>query len=173
MDYLLVFLDVHDCFPSQMILVYNCLSPTLCTSSMIAFACEWKVVTCSWFGFNAIIVLDTHLFELTFESAILPFSKTINWGCGWRANQVLWNKSWMDVSDLFVASTISNQPVAGSIIVSASKAHRVCFGWLAGILIVNGPTRSTQTMTQESKVRFCYFGWEQPIFLTLLLCHLT
>jgi hypothetical protein len=39
----------------------------------------------------------------------------------------------MDVADLFVASTISNQAVAGSIIVSAS---RECV--LAGVLIVNG-----------------------------------
>jgi hypothetical protein len=40
----------------------------------------------------------------------------------------------MDVADLFVASTISNQPVAGSIIVSASKEYV-----LAGVLIVNRP----------------------------------
>jgi hypothetical protein len=53
----------------------------------------------------------------------------------------------MDVADLFVASTISNQPVliAGSIIVSAS---RECV--LAGVRIVNEPTRSTQAMTQGS-----------------------
>jgi hypothetical protein len=38
-----------------------------------------------------------------------------------------------DVADLFVALTISNQPVAGSIIVIAS---RDCV--LAGVLIVNG-----------------------------------
>jgi hypothetical protein len=39
----------------------------------------------------------------------------------------------MDYADLFVASTISNQPVAGSIIVSANKD---CI--LAGVLIVHG-----------------------------------
>jgi hypothetical protein len=39
----------------------------------------------------------------------------------------------MDVADLLLASTISNQPVAGSIIVSA---RRECV--LAGVLIVNG-----------------------------------
>jgi hypothetical protein len=39
----------------------------------------------------------------------------------------------MDVADLFVALTISNQPMAGSIIVSAS---RECV--LAGVFIVNG-----------------------------------
>jgi hypothetical protein len=38
----------------------------------------------------------------------------------------------MDVADLFVTSTISNQPVAGSIIVSAS---RECV--LAGVFILN------------------------------------
>jgi hypothetical protein len=34
---------------------------------MIAFACGWCVVTCSWFGFHDIIV--THLLELKFELA--------------------------------------------------------------------------------------------------------
>jgi hypothetical protein len=48
---------------------------TLYTCSMIAFACEWKIVTCSWFGFNTIIVLDTHLLEFTFESAHTPIVK--------------------------------------------------------------------------------------------------
>jgi hypothetical protein len=38
----------------------------------------------------------------------------------------------MDVADLFVALKISNQPVAGSIIMSA---RRECV--LAGVLIVN------------------------------------
>jgi hypothetical protein len=38
----------------------------------------------------------------------------------------------MDIADLFVASTISNQIVAGSIIVSA---RRECV--FAGVLIVN------------------------------------
>jgi hypothetical protein len=45
----------------------------LCTRSMIAFACVVLVVTCSWFGFNAIIV--THLFELTFE---FPHNHIVN-----------------------------------------------------------------------------------------------
>jgi hypothetical protein len=39
----------------------------------------------------------------------------------------------MDVADLFVALTISNQPVAGSIIVSARREYV-----FAGVLIVNG-----------------------------------
>jgi hypothetical protein len=42
---------------------------------MIAFACVMLVVTCSWFGFNAVIVLHTHLFELTFELAYNPIVK--------------------------------------------------------------------------------------------------
>jgi hypothetical protein len=45
---------------------------------------------------------------------------------------VLWNKSWMNVADLFVSSIISKQPVAGSIVVSTS---RECV--LSGVLIVN------------------------------------
>jgi hypothetical protein len=45
---------------------------------MIAFACIILVVTYSWFGFNAIIVLHTHLFELTFEftpTTIVKYNK--------------------------------------------------------------------------------------------------
>jgi hypothetical protein len=41
----------------------------------------------------------------------------------------------MDVAELFVALAISNQPVAGSIIVSASRKIECV---LAGVLIVNG-----------------------------------
>jgi hypothetical protein len=76
----------------------------------------------------------------------------------------------MNVADLFVALTISNQAVAGSIIVIEI---RECV--LAGVLIVNGPTRSTKTMTQVVCVRLYYFGWEQAMFLACLLlhCHLT
>jgi hypothetical protein len=39
----------------------------------------------------------------------------------------------MDVADLFVASTISNQPVSGSIIVSEIRDYV-----LDGVIIVNG-----------------------------------
>jgi hypothetical protein len=42
---------------------------------MIAIVCILMVVTCSWFGFNAIIVLHTHLFELTFEFSHTPIVK--------------------------------------------------------------------------------------------------
>jgi hypothetical protein len=45
MDYLLVLLDFHDCFPSQMIWTCHWQTTTLCTRSMIAFACGlWLVV---------------------------------------------------------------------------------------------------------------------------------
>jgi hypothetical protein len=40
---------------------------------MIAFACGLMVVTCSWFGFNAIIV--THLLEIKFEFTNPPIVK--------------------------------------------------------------------------------------------------
>jgi hypothetical protein len=75
MDYLLVLLDFHDCFyfPSKMIWEYDWQFVPMCTHWMIAFACGLLVVTCSWFGFNAII--DTHLFELTFEFAYVPIVK--------------------------------------------------------------------------------------------------
>jgi hypothetical protein len=42
-------------------------------------------------------------------------------------------KSLMDVADLFVALIISNQPVAGSIIVSASRGEESVF-WLVSLL---------------------------------------
>jgi hypothetical protein len=71
-------------------------------------------------------------------------------------NKVLENKSWKDFADFFVVLTISNQAVAGSIIMSA---NRDCV--LDGVLIVNVPTRSTQSMTQGYNVRFCYFEWDQ------------
>jgi hypothetical protein len=45
----------------------------MCTHSMIAFSCGLMVVTCSWFGFSAIIV--THLFELKFEFTHNPIVK--------------------------------------------------------------------------------------------------
>jgi hypothetical protein len=75
MYYLLVLLHFHDYFASQMIWAHNWQLITLCTRSMIAFACGCFVVTCSWFGFNAIIVLHTHLFEVTFEFAPTPIVK--------------------------------------------------------------------------------------------------
>jgi hypothetical protein len=47
---------------------------------MIAFACLMLVVTCSWFGFNSIIIQVTHLFELTFEFApIVKDNKLSSW----------------------------------------------------------------------------------------------
>jgi hypothetical protein len=54
MDYLL--LDFHFRFPSQMIGPYHLQMTTLCTCSMIEFACGLMFVTCSWFGFNDAIV---------------------------------------------------------------------------------------------------------------------
>jgi hypothetical protein len=40
---------------------------TLCTRSMIVFARGLMVVTCSSFGFDAMIFLHIHLFEVMFE----------------------------------------------------------------------------------------------------------
>jgi hypothetical protein len=70
----------------------------------------------------------------------------------------------MDVADLFVALTISNQPVAGSIILTASRDYV-----MAGVLIINGMVPpDPQTMTQGYNVEFCYFRWENSILLTFL-----
>jgi hypothetical protein len=84
LDYLLVCLDFHDyfLFPSQMIWACHWQLTTLCTRSMIAFVCVWYVVTCSWFGFNAIIVLSHICLNSRLSSSTIPLSKTINWGCG-------------------------------------------------------------------------------------------
>jgi hypothetical protein len=59
---------------------------------------------CSWFGLDAINV--KHVFVVTFE-----FSSRC------------YEKSWMDVSDLFVALKISkqNESIARTIIVGASR----------------------------------------------------
>jgi hypothetical protein len=69
MDYLLVLvvLDFMIIFSKSNDLSMSL--TTLCTRSMIAFACAEKVVNCSWFGFNAVIVYFIHLFEPPFELA--------------------------------------------------------------------------------------------------------
>jgi hypothetical protein len=64
----------------------------------------------------------------------------------------------MEVAVLELAWTISNHPVAGSIIVRAS---RECV--LSGVFMVQGPTRSTQTMTQGSDS--AVLGGKRPYFL--------
>jgi hypothetical protein len=111
MDYLLVLLDFQDCFPSQMIWAYHWQYTTLCTRSMIAFACVMFVVTCSWFGVNTIIVLNTHLLEFTFEFALISIVKDNKLRSRVTCQPGVMKKSWMDVADLFVALAISNQPV--------------------------------------------------------------
>jgi hypothetical protein len=59
-----------------------------------------------------------------------------------RDSAVLRNKFWMEEAALEVAWTILNHPVAGSIIVRAS---RECV--LSWVFMLKGPTRYTQTMT--------------------------
>jgi hypothetical protein len=92
--------------------------------------CLW-VVTCSWFDFNVLIV--THLLELTFEFA--PIVKDNRLKSHVTCQIGVMKNSWMDVADLFVALTISNQPVliAGSIIVIGIREYV-----LPGVLIING-----------------------------------
>jgi hypothetical protein len=141
---------------------------TLCAYSMIAFACVYIVVTCSWFGLNAIIVLFKNLFELTFESAYTPIIKynklrsrvTCQPGV---MKQILDGCCWL------ICGFDNFKPAIGWIYHCDCK-QRVCFGWCP-YCKWNVPTRSTQTLC----VRLCYFGWDQSIFLTiiLLLCHLT
>jgi hypothetical protein len=116
---------------------------TLCTCSMIAFACGWYVVTCSWFGFNAIVV--THLFKLTFEVAPtvkdnklksrvmcqLGVLKQILDGCCW-----------------LICGFNNFKPASGWIYHCECKQR--IDSVLAGVLIVNGPTRYTQNILQGS-----------------------
>jgi hypothetical protein len=94
-------------------------------------------VTCSWFAFNAVIV--THLLEFTFEFAHIPVVKDnkLRLRVPCKPGGVM--KQTMD----------GCQISAGSIIVSA---NRQCV--LDGVLIVNGPTRSTQTMIQGQILLF-------------------
>jgi hypothetical protein len=98
LDYLLLLLDFHYHFPSQTFLLYHSPLTTLCTRvffsnqssehiivyrqllcfsicSIIAFACGWYDMTCSWFVYHAIIILYRHLFELTFEFGCFPIVK--------------------------------------------------------------------------------------------------
>jgi hypothetical protein len=135
---------------------------------MIAFAYGLLVVICSWFGFNSIAVLHTHLFEFTFEFAYIPIVKDNKLRSWVTCQPGVMKQNLVDLTDLFVALIISNQPVAGCIIVSAS---RECV--LAGVLIVNGSTRSTHTITQGYSVRFCCFRQEKLVLLMVLLYHFT
>jgi hypothetical protein len=54
----------------------------------------------------------------------------------------------MDAADLSVALTISIQPLFDCWIYNYEFNQKRRKFVLAGVLIVNGPTRSTQTMTQ-------------------------
>jgi hypothetical protein len=76
-----------------------------------------------------------------------------------------YEKSWMDVTDLFVASTISNQHVMYFWVYNCDCKQGSIECILHGVIIINGLTKSTQIMIQGSYVRFCYFGWENPYFL--------
>jgi hypothetical protein len=75
------------------------------------------VVTCSCFGFNAIIV--THLFELTFEFSHVPIvkEKKLRLRVTCQPGVMKQNLDGYNVADLFVDLTVSNQPVliAGSL----------------------------------------------------------
>jgi hypothetical protein len=110
---------------------------TLCTRSMIAFACGVMVVTCSWFGFNAIIV--THLLELTFEFAPIVKDNKLS---SWVMCQPGVMKQILDGCYWFVCVFENIKPSCVllldlSLWVQAEE-KRVCFGVLAGVLIVNG-----------------------------------
>jgi hypothetical protein len=103
-------------------------------------------MTFSWLGFNAIIL--THLLELTFEFS--PFAKDNKLRMGIRCQP----RFRIGLDHL----------VAGSIIVRASQE---CV--LSGVFIVQGPTRSTQTMTHFSDP--AVLGGKRPYFLRSFLDH--
>jgi hypothetical protein len=79
--------------------------------------------------------LYRYLFELTFEFALFPIFNENKFRSRETCQAGVMKKSWVDVADLFVALTISNQPLAGCIIVRASRDFA-----LDGALIVNRPT---------------------------------
>jgi hypothetical protein len=111
----------------------------------------WLVVGLAVMPWFSHICLNSRL-----NSPLLPLSKTINWGqvtsnvptrcyetsLRWMLLTYLWlwqfqtnqccisgKKSWMDIADLFVASTISNQPVFHFWIYHCECKQRVCFCW--------------------------------------------
>jgi hypothetical protein len=146
MDYLLVLLDFHYYFPSQMIWAHHWKVTTLCTRSLIAFACGWYVVTCSLFVCNAIIVLHTHLFELTVGvNPILKDNKLRSWVTYQPGvmKQILDRCCWL------ICGFNNFKPTSGWIYhCECKQMKRKCV--LDVVLIVNGHTRPTQTMTQGS-----------------------
>jgi hypothetical protein len=75
---------------------------------MIAFACVLLVVTCSWFGYNAKIVLHANLFEITLEFASIPIVKDNKLRLRVTCQPGVMNTSWIDIADMFVDLTISN-----------------------------------------------------------------
>jgi hypothetical protein len=74
-------------------------------------------MTYSWFGFNAIVL--THLFELTFK--FTPIVKGNISRTGITRQPGIMKQILDGSSRLELAWTISSHPVAGSIIVRASK----------------------------------------------------
>jgi hypothetical protein len=87
---------------------------------MIAIACDLLVVTCIWFGFNAIIV--THLFELTFEFAHNPID--VVGSVPTRCYET--NPGWMLLTYLWLRQFQTNQWL-DLIIVSASRVKESVF----------------------------------------------
>jgi hypothetical protein len=107
------------------------------------------------------ICLNTRL-----NSPILQSPKTINWGWGsgnlpTRCYET--NLGWLLLTYLWLWQFQTSRWIY-----HCECKQRVCFGWCPYCKW----THKIHTY-HEPRVRFCYFGWEQPIFLALLLCHLT
>jgi hypothetical protein len=128
-EYFLLLLDFHDCFASQMIWAYQWRPTSLCTRSMIVLACRLMVVTFIWFGFNAIIVFRTHLFELTFEFTHFPIVKNNKLRSRVTSQPSVMKQILDGCCWLILALTISNQPVLCCYIYHIECKKRVCFGW--------------------------------------------
>jgi hypothetical protein len=94
---------------------------------MIAFACGWYVVTCSWFGSNAIIVLHTHLFELTFEFSNTPIVND-NKLMSRVTCQPGFMKKILDGCCFLICCFDDFKP-ASDWIYHFDRNQRVCFGW--------------------------------------------
>jgi hypothetical protein len=168
MNYILVVLDSHDYFPSQMIWACHWHSTTLWSRSMTAFACGWFVVTCSLFGFNAIIVI--HLFELMFEFATIPLVKEYKMRSRVTCQpgvikQILDGCCWL------ICGLNIFEPTCGCCWIYHCECNqRVCFGWCPYCEWTH------QVHTDHDSLIVCQillFWVGAAHILTLLLCHLT
>jgi hypothetical protein len=124
-------------------------------------------VTCSWLSFNSLIVLYTHLYELTFEFAPIVKDNKLGSQLTFQAGVM---KQILDGCCWLICDFDNFKPTSGRIYDCECK-QIVGFGWFRYCKWTH--QIKTDPMTQRCSVRFFYFGWYQLIFLALLLSHFT